>query len=143
MKTFASALAALSLSACGLLAQSPSMSCRDRGSRNQPGFCEIRESTIAGLPTLTVNGRQNGGISIKGTSRPDILVRAMVQTQGDTEPEARTLGAQVIVHTSGGTVQADGPTQGNWSVSYEIFVPAATNLGLSTNNGGEIGRAHV
>jgi hypothetical protein len=140
MKTFAAALAALSISALsitpGLLAQSPTMSCQDRGSRNQPGFCEVRESTISALSALNVNGKQNGGISVKGASRPDILVRAMVQSQGNTEAEARSIGAQVIVHTSGGTVESDGPAQGNWSVSYEIFVPAATNLVLSTHNGG-------
>jgi len=83
-----------------------------------------------------VDGRQNGGISIKGANRADILVRAMVQAQADTDAEARTTGAQVIVHSSAGTVQADGPAQKNWSVSYEIFVPEKTNLSLKANNGG-------
>ncbi len=93
MKTFAAALAALGLAACGLLAQSPTMSCRDRGSTNEPNFCEIRESTVSALSTLTVNGQQNGGISVKGANRPDILVRAMVLAQGNSDAEARTLGA--------------------------------------------------
>ncbi len=33
-------------------------------------------------------------------------------------------------------MQADGPAQKGWSVSYEILVPTGTNLNLSTHNGG-------
>jgi DUF4097 and DUF4098 domain-containing protein YvlB len=136
MKIIAAALAALSLTACGLLAQSPTMSCRDQNGGNGFAFCEVRETTIPSLATLNVDGRQNGGMSIKGASRSDILVRAMVQTHGTSDAEAKNTGAQVIVHTSAGTVQADGPAQKNWSVSYEIFVPQNTNLSLKANNGG-------
>lgn len=136
MKITAATLAALSLTACGLLAQSPTMSCKDQNGGKEYAFCEVRETTISALSTLNVDGRQNGGVSIKGANRADILVRAMVQTHGNSEAEAKNTGAQVIVHTSAGTVQADGPAEKNWSVSYEIFVPAATNLNLKANNGG-------
>ena len=128
---------AFALTATGLFAQTPGMSCKDQNQGNKgSNFCEVRETTIASLATLNVDGRQNGGISIKGANRGDILVRAMVQAHGDTDAEAKTTGAQVIVHTSAGTVQADGPSLKNWSVSYEIFVPEKTNLSLKANNGG-------
>ena len=137
MKSFTPVIGVLALTAVGLSAQSPTMSCQDQNRGNQGShFCEVRETTIASLPTLNVDGRQNGGISIRGANRSDILVRAMVQTQGDTDADAKTTGAQVIVHTSAGTVQADGPAQKNWSVSYEILVPEKTNLSLKANNGG-------
>jgi hypothetical protein len=137
MRTFAIALGTISLAAFGLQAQTPTMSCKDQNSRNRgSNFCEVRETTLASLTTLNVDGRQNGGISIKGANRADILVRAMVQARGDSDAEAKTTGAQVIVHTSAGTVQADGPAQKNWSVSYEIFVPEKTNLNLKAHNGG-------
>ena len=136
MKIIAATLTTLSLTACGLLAQSPTMSCKDQYGNKGATFCEVRENTVAALPTLNVDGRQNGGITIKGANRSDILVRAMVQTRADSDAEAKSLGAQVIVHTSAGTVQSDGPAQKNWSVSYEIFVPAKTNLTLKANNGG-------
>ncbi|HVW83384.1 MAG TPA: DUF4097 family beta strand repeat-containing protein [Bryobacteraceae bacterium] len=136
MKTLLTSLAGLSLVSCGLLAQSPTMSCENQGSGGEPRFCEIRESTIPALSALNVDGRQNGGISIKGANRSDILVRAMVQARGTSDAEAKSTGAQVMVHTSGGTVQSDGPSQANWSVSYEIFVPANTGLHLTTKNGG-------
>jgi len=135
MKTLFASFAALSLVACGLLAQTPTMTCENHGNRNRPNFCEIRENTLS-ASALTVDGRQNGGISIKGADRADVLVRAMVQSQGESDSEARTTGAQVIVHTSGGAIQADGPAQKSWSVSYEIFIPRHTNLTLNTKNGG-------
>ncbi|MDE3195806.1 MAG: hypothetical protein KGN84_05660, partial [Acidobacteriota bacterium] len=119
MKTFFLTITALSLAACGLFAQTPSMTCENQGDRNRPHFCEIRETTISAA-ALTVDGRQNGGIRIAGADRPDILVRAMVQAQGESDAEARTTGARVIVHTSGGTIQSDGPSDKSWSVSYEI-----------------------
>jgi hypothetical protein len=137
MKTFAVALTSLSLAACGLLAQSPSMSCQNQGSLgSQPHFCEVRETTIPAASMLTVDGKQNGGVSIKGANRSDILVRSMVQAQGSSDGDAQAAGAQVLVHTSGGAVTAEGPAQKSWSVSYEIFVPANTNLTLTTHNGG-------
>lgn len=140
MKMIARSLAALSVTACALLAQTspqtPTMSCKDQSGGKGFTFCEVRETTLAGLPTLNVDGRQNGGISIKGVNRSDILVRAMVQAHADSDAEAKSVGSQVIVHTSAATVQADGPAQKNWAVSYEIFVPVATNLSLRAHNGG-------
>jgi hypothetical protein len=118
--------------ACALMAQTPAMTCQDRDSR----FCEIRDTTVPAAALLAVDGKQNGGVSIKGANRSDILVRAMVQAQGDSDADARTTGAQVIVHTSGGAVTSDGPSGGRWSVQYEIFVPAHTNLKIATQNGG-------
>ncbi|HKD06135.1 MAG TPA: DUF4097 family beta strand repeat-containing protein [Bryobacteraceae bacterium] len=135
MKTCLVTLGALSLAACGLLAQTPTMTCEHQGNRNANNFCEIRESTVT-ASALSVNGQTNGGISIKGADRSDILVRAMVQSQGESDGEARATGAQVFVRTAGGTVQSDGPSGKSWSVSYEIFVPRTTPLTLSTHNGG-------
>jgi len=131
MKTLLSLLA----SAWLLPAQTPTMSCEHQGNQNRPSFCEVRESTISAT-SLSVDGHQNGGISIKGADRSDILVRAMVESQAATDGEARATGAQVLVHTSGGAVQADGPTGKNWSVAYEIFIPRHTDLRLTTHNGG-------
>ncbi len=126
----------LALAACSLHGQSQTMACKDQWRGKGSNFCEVRESTIASIATLNVNGRTNGGINIKGANRSDILVRAMVQAGGDTEAEAKSTGAQVIVNTSAGSVEANGPVKGNWSVSYEIFVPSKTNLLLKANNGG-------
>jgi DUF4097 and DUF4098 domain-containing protein YvlB len=127
-------LFALPLVGCGLFAQTPTMSCRERNRANS--FCEVRETTVASMANLNVDGRSNGGITIKGANRSDILVRAMVQTHAATDAEAKAQAAQILVNTSAGNIQASGPTAGNWSVSYEIFVPSKTNLSLKARNGG-------
>ena len=86
---------------------------------------------------LTVDGKRNGGISVKGENRADILVRACVQTWAATQAEADALAKQVRIETGGGNIRAEGLTdEKNWGVSYEILVPRNTNLSLTTYNGG-------
>jgi hypothetical protein len=101
--------------------------------------CEMRELTIASIGRLNIDSSKNGGISVKGWSRPDTLVRSRIEAQAENEGAAAILTSRVIVDASGGQVRATGPeTVDNawWSVSYEIFVPQATDLSLKTVNGG-------
>lgn len=96
---------------------------------------EVREMTVSG-GSLTVDGKRNGGISVKGENRSDILIRACVQTWGNTEEEAKALAKNIRIETSG-TVRAEGASEdSNWSVSYKISVPLNTDLKLTTLNGG-------
>jgi DUF4097 and DUF4098 domain-containing protein YvlB len=89
---------------------------------------------------LNVDAGRNGGATVKGWSRNEILVRARVEGWADSDADARVMASQVYVDTSGGHVQAQGPgsTQNaGWSVSFEIFVPqATTSLTVKTVNGG-------
>ncbi len=96
---------------------------------------EVRETTVSG-GSLTVDGKRNGGIKVKGENRSDILIRACVQTWGATAEEAAQLAKSIRVET-GGTVRAEGVSEETgWSVSYQILVPRNTNLKLTTMNGG-------
>jgi len=139
--------AALSLAASAGFAQadnsSYSLNCRDHDNYNSDARarrCDVKEQTLAmSGGTLNVDGMQNGGISVKGWERNDILVRYRIQTQADTQAEADTLASQVRVSTAGGQIRAEGPEQmgrAHWDVSYEIFVPRQMNLSLRTHNGG-------
>jgi DUF4097 and DUF4098 domain-containing protein YvlB len=101
--------------------------------------CEIREQTVVSIGRLGVDAGSNGGASIKGWLRGDVLVRARVESRGDTEGAAAILASHVSIDSSGGQVHATGPESANnsgWSVSYEIFVPQNTDLTLKSNNGG-------
>ena len=99
-------------------------------------FRELRESTIPRGSLLTVDGRQNGGISVKGSDRSDILVRACIQAWDTSEQAARERAKTVRIETSP-VVRADGgDAQSNMSVSYQILVPRSTNLKLTAHNGG-------
>jgi len=96
---------------------------------------DLREMTVSG-GNLTVDGKRNGGISVKGENRSDILIRACVQAWSKTEAEAQSLVKSIRIET-GGTVRAEGASdESNWGVSYQILVPRNTNLNLTTLNGG-------
>jgi DUF4097 and DUF4098 domain-containing protein YvlB len=119
-----------------------SLACRDQdnyGSDSRAQHCEVKEQTIAATGTINVDGSQNGGISVKGWERNEILVRYRIQTQAATQAEADNLASQIRVTTAGGQIRAEGPEQSrntNWNVGYEIFVPRQTDLALQTHNGG-------
>jgi DUF4097 and DUF4098 domain-containing protein YvlB len=127
------------------LAQTPkslaaSLTCdqKDRNGR-LTSHCEMREQTIASGGRLTIDGRANGGITVKGWARNEILVRAQVRTAAPTEAEASLLASQVFLQAAAGRIAATGPTandQSYWSVSYEVFVPQQSDLSLATHNGG-------
>ena len=118
------------------------LTCRESGSYNDrlEGNCEVREQTLAmsGGP-IAIDGRQNGGISVKGWDQNQVLLRARVQTGAPTAQEAADLGRQIRIETSGAKIFASGPENRrnyHWDVSYEVFVPRRADLSLETHNGG-------
>ena len=109
--------------------------------RDRQGFCEVREHTVpAGGSTMTVDASPNGGITVEGTSRGDILVRARVVATAATEEEARAIAARVQVVATADRVDSDGPRdlgrREGWHVSYRLSVPTQTPLSLRSTNGG-------
>jgi len=117
-----------------------SMQCRDNfGDDRLAGHCEIKEQTLPAGGAITVDGKTNGGISVKGWDRGEILVRAKIETRAATEAEAQQLAQQVRIETAGLNIHAEGPESRNdyqWYVSYEIFVPGRSDLNLKAHNGG-------
>jgi DUF4097 and DUF4098 domain-containing protein YvlB len=116
------------------------MACQSGGYDSERArHCEIREQSVPAIGRLNVDAARNGGVTIKGWRRSDMLVRARVEASGDSEASAATMASQVWIDSSGGQVRAMGPQSVNnssWSVSYEIFVPQNTDLTLKANNGG-------
>ena len=105
------------------------------------GNCEIREQTLAPSGAISIDGRENGGVSVKGWDQNQVLVRARVQTGAPTAAEAQALGQQVRIETSGGKIFASGPESRrdyNWNVSFEVFVPRRADLSVETHNGGVV-----
>lgn len=109
---------------------------RDDGKRH----CEMKEQTISATGGLIkVDGKRNGGVSVKGWDRNEILVRAQITAQAPTEDEARALVNEVRVLTGGANIYADGPETRDrrwWAVSFEVFVPRQSDLSLKAHNGG-------
>jgi len=139
-------LAALTLAilACGLTVSAQkkegSLQCRDNGDYDRLyNHCEIKEQTLPAGGAITVDGKQNGGISIKGWDRNEILVRAKVEARAPTQAEADQLAAQVRIETAALNIHAEGPEgrdKYQWYVSYEIFLPRRSDLTLTAHNGG-------
>jgi hypothetical protein len=120
-----------------------SLTCRDQdnyGDDARARHCQVKEQTLPATGgTLNVDGMKNGGISVKGWERNEILVRYRLQTQAATQGAADALASQIRVTTSGGQIRAEGPEQNDdahWNVGYELFVPRQSNLSLQTRNGG-------
>jgi DUF4097 and DUF4098 domain-containing protein YvlB len=117
-----------------------SLQCRDSNDYDRSyGHCEIKEQPVPAGGLITVDGRQNGGISIKGWERNELLVRAKIETRAPTQAEADSLAQQVRIETAGLNIHAEGPESRDkyqWYVSYEIFVPRRSDLSLTANNGG-------
>ena len=117
-----------------------SLTCRDNWHNDRlVNQCDIRELTIPAGGTLSVDARKNGGISIKGWDRNEVLVRARVNAAATTQSEATDLAKQVRIETAGGKIVATGPNRSEnyqWDVSYEIFTPRRSDLSLDTYNGG-------
>jgi len=128
-------------SALFALQPKPTLDCNnDRGGdRNRAHFCEMREQTVSSSGMISVDASQNGGISIKGWDRNDVMVRAQVRTNAPTDDQAKDLARQINVQSAGPQVRAYGPPHDNersWSVSYEVFVPSRYSVNLETVNGG-------
>lgn len=119
-----------------------SLACRENNWYNDRlvGHCEIREQTLAPSGgTIAIDGRQNGGVSVKGWDQNQVLVRARVQTGAPTSDEAVALARQITIETSGAKIAANGPESRrnfHWDVSYEVFVPRRADLSVETQNGG-------
>lgn len=117
-----------------------SLQCRDsRDYDRLYRHCEIKEQTLPAGGAITVDGKQNGGISIKGWDKNEILVRARVETRAPSQNEADVLAQQVRIETAALNIHAVGPDHRDdyqWYVSFEIFVPRRSDLSLKAHNGG-------
>ena len=134
--------AILCVAVVSAFAQEPQreMTCDENWQNNdRVSHCEINEVTIAARPGLSVDGGVNGGMTVRGWKRNEILVRARVETAARSDADARDIARRIVIHTGSGQIRAEGPqleNHQNWSVSYEIFVPQQINLNLKAHNGG-------
>ena len=105
-------------------------------SDDRVSYADLREFTVPSSGSLNVDADRNGGISVKGENRSDVLVRACVQAWGATEDAAKFAASSIRIAT-GSSIKAENQGDDrNWSVSYQILVPRSTNLNLKAHNGG-------
>src|SRR5262249_24763750 len=108
------------------------LNCDSNWNGDRESYCVMKEQTIPATGgTILVDGRKNGGVTVKGWERGEIFVRWKIQAWADTEAEAKSLADQIRIETGGTKIHAEGPDaarQTGWSVSYEVFVPHNSNL---------------
>lgn len=133
----------LTIAAGSAFAQKGSLTCRDDNNwydNKLATKCEIREQTLAPSgAVISIDGRQNGGVSIKGWDTNQVLVRARISTAAPTDDDAEILRRQITIEMGGAKIFASGPeTRKNyhWDVSYEVFVPRRADIAAETRNGG-------
>lgn len=111
----------------------------DWGGRDSDRYCLTLVGSFDDPGRLTVDGGANGGVSVQGWNRDEVEVRAKVWGNARDEARAREIADEVEVVLRNGRLTADGPDTGRgegWGVSFEIMVPADTDLDIETNNGG-------
>lgn len=98
-------------------------------------FRDLRELTVPATGRVAVDAGRNGGVSVKGEDRSDVLVRACIQVWGKSEETIKPVATNVRINTAG-TIKAENADFENLSVSYEIHVPRTTDVDLMAQNGG-------
>ncbi|AIZ64288.1 hypothetical protein PK28_12440 [Hymenobacter sp. DG25B] len=145
MKTtcFALFLSLAAFSATAQTAPAFTSTCHERNSSgSNKHFCETRDLNMAAPAasgTLTIDGRANGGITVRGWDGSEVRVRAIVTTWAKSEQEARQRASAISISTKNDKLRAEGPSSplgDNWAVSYEVLVPRQTAVAMNTVNGG-------
>jgi len=108
---------------------------------DRQGFCEVREYVLPATGAMmSVDASPNGGITVEGSARPDIVVRAKVTGTASSVEQARAIAARVQIIATADRVTADGPEnlgrREGWYVSYRLSVPVQTPVSLKSTNGG-------
>ncbi|RNC85992.1 MAG: hypothetical protein ED557_04275 [Balneola sp.] len=100
--------------------------------------CEVREIRLDSRNSLSVDGKRNGGISIKSWDKNEILITAKVSVYSSDKDEAIKIANSVTINTNS-RVEADVPKLNRYegvSVDYRIYVPEKIDLDLVAFNGG-------
>src|ERR1041385_9170824 len=105
--------------------RTPQMQCENKFNFNgrQANHCDVREQTVPAAGRFTVDSGQNGGTTVRGWLRNDVLVRARIDSWADTDSEASLIASQVQLNITSGQAGATGPQSqrnASWSVSFEI-----------------------
>jgi hypothetical protein len=87
--------------------------------------------TAPGAQKLSVEAARNGGVYVRGASRPDFDISVCKAAAPD---RAGALD-QVRAGVSGGTLTATGPAGDGWVVYFIIDAPTQANLDLGSTNG--------
>jgi hypothetical protein len=136
--TLAAALGLLSARQASAASNDREDSCSANHNRDRANYAETREERVAAASLNYIHPGQNGSIHVQGWSNGDVLVKACIQTSAPTDAEARELASEVKIANGPGNIEPSGPANEQdryWNVSYDVWVPAVSNLKLQASNG--------
>src|SRR4051812_21412937 len=73
-------------------------------------YCEVRNFTVPAARALNVDGRENGGITVHGWDRADVVVTAMIQANGESMSAAQAIAKAINIVAASGQIRSDGPS---------------------------------
>src|SRR5438128_2482585 len=96
------------LTSLSVAAQQPRLSCRDNNFQNDHlvTACEMKEMTVANAGRLQIDPGRNGGVTVQGADRSDILVRAAVYAAAETRDQAHGMIGQIRINANAGQLTA-------------------------------------
>ena len=99
-------------------------------------YAEAREQTLTQAALNKIRPSMNGGARVHGWAKPDVLVKACIQTSAPSDAEARSLASQVTIARGPGDIEPDGPKldrEHYWNVSYEVWGSERLKCGCEIN----------
>jgi hypothetical protein len=121
-----------------LLRADESCSANNFHSDGLTSHAETREQRLPAVAENYINPGANGSIRVHGWTGGDVRVKACIQAAARSDGEAQALASQVAITEGPGMIRASGPSSHDhswWSVSYEVWVPNASNVKMEANNG--------
>jgi DUF4097 and DUF4098 domain-containing protein YvlB len=119
------------------------LSCNDGGhsSDRLAHYCSMQEQMLApGRGAVNIDPGVNGGVTVKGWTQSQVLVRARIDAYAPSDSEARALVSQIRFASGGtGAIRGEGPAGDDghhWSIAYEVFVPQQSDVEAHAHNGG-------
>ena len=114
--------------------------CRHGDWNDRGHFCDVKQFTINDpAASVRVDAGPNGGVSIHGWDKPTMLVVARIQANGEDDADAKDVASRIRISAERSRIESDGPStrrhQG-WAVSFDVYLPKASGLDVSTRNGG-------
>jgi hypothetical protein len=114
--------------------------CRNDGRDGNVSHCEVRPFSLSrGKGPIAIDGGQNSGMTVMGWDRDSVRILYRVMTRARTEERARAIATDVQLELSKGGLLPQGPFEPSgdewWAVEIKAWVPRASDLVLSTQNG--------
>ena len=100
---------------------------------------EQRELSLNGVEKVRVTATPEGGVSVRGWSRPNARLMVCRSAVAQTKVHASRVLASIKIRYTNGEISAYGPNSDEtqaWWVNFILYVPRRTTVEVQASNGG-------